>query len=92
MVAVAELACKGWGPSRRFRWCPGVYDDDEVLLGLPCIHTREREIWHWGGSLSMSREGAERRRDDQRQPPPLPSIYPSSDELRPGICVGFEVE
>jgi hypothetical protein len=40
----------------------------------------------------MSKEGAERRRDDRWQPPPLPSIYPSSDELWPGICVGFEVE
>jgi hypothetical protein len=40
----------------------------------------------------MLREGAERKRDDRRQPPPLPSIYRSSDELRPGICIGFEVE
>jgi hypothetical protein len=40
----------------------------------------------------MLREGAERKRDDRRQPPPLPSIYLSSDELWPGICVGFEVE
>jgi hypothetical protein len=40
----------------------------------------------------MLREGAERKRNDQWQSPPLPSIYPSSDELRLGICIGFEVE
>jgi hypothetical protein len=77
---------------RGFRQCPGIYGDDVVLLGLPCKHTREREIWRRGDASSMSREGAERKRDDRRQPPPLPSLYPSSDELRPGICVGFEVE
>jgi hypothetical protein len=77
---------------RGLRRCPGVYGDGVVLLGFPCKHTREREIWRLGGASSMLREGVERKRDNRRQPPPLPSIYPSSDKLRPGICIGFEVE
>jgi hypothetical protein len=80
------------GARVRFRRRPGVYGDDVVLLGFPCNHTREREISRRGGALSMLREGAERKRDDRRQPPPLSLIYPSSDELWPGICIGFKVE
>jgi hypothetical protein len=86
------LACRGYGLVRGFRRCPGVYGDDVVLLGFPCKHTIEREIWRRGGASSMHREGLERKRENRRQHPPLPSIYPSSDELRPGICVGFEVQ
>jgi formate hydrogenlyase subunit 6/NADH:ubiquinone oxidoreductase subunit I len=37
-------------------------------------------------------EEAERKRNGRRQPPPLPSIYRSFDELRQWVCIGCEVE
>jgi hypothetical protein len=46
---------------------------------------------HCGGALSIQRRSREKTRSGRRQPPPLPSIYRSSDELRWWLDVGFEV-
>jgi hypothetical protein len=44
------------------------------------------------GAPSVQRRSREGARNGRRQPPLLPSIYHSSDELRQWIGVGFEVE
>jgi hypothetical protein len=77
---------------RGLRRCPDVYGDGVVLLGFPCKCTREREIWALRWCSEHFREEAERKRGDRRQPPPLPSIYRNSDELRQWIGIIFEVE
>jgi hypothetical protein len=45
-----------------------------------------------GCAPSVQRRSREGARNGRRQPPPLPSIYHSSDELRRWIGIGFEVE
>jgi hypothetical protein len=42
--------------------------------------------------FQTSREEVERERNGRRQPPPLPSIYHSFDELRQWVCIGCKVE
>jgi hypothetical protein len=42
--------------------------------------------------FQVYRGEAEREENDRRQPPSLPSIYHSFDELRQWVCVGFEGE
>jgi hypothetical protein len=42
--------------------------------------------------FQASREEAKRERNGRQQPPPLPVIYRSFDELRQWVYVGCEVE
>jgi hypothetical protein len=70
MMAVAELACKGWGLSRGFRRCPGVYGNGFIDLGSPVSKQgRVRSGWCDGVPRNQrrSREG-ERKVDSNFHP------------------------
>jgi hypothetical protein len=80
------------GLGRGFRWGSDGYGNGDVGSASPARDRERVRPRRCGGAPSVQRRSREGVRNGRRQPPPLPSIYRSSDELCQWIGVGCSVE